>query len=50
MGDMEKQPHILISREESAEYAIIPGDPTRVKRIAAYLDDVRELAFNREYY
>ena len=26
MGDMEKQPHILISRKESAEYAIIPGD------------------------
>ncbi|RGZ01603.1 nucleoside phosphorylase [Clostridium sp. AM58-1XD] len=50
MGGVEKQPHILISTEDAAEYAVIPGDPKRVERIAEYLENVRELAFNREYY
>ena len=32
-----------------ARYAILPGDPGRVERIASLLDSPRELAFHREY-
>lgn len=33
----------------TARYAIIPGDPKRLDHIAKYLDDVKELAYNREF-
>lgn len=42
------QPHIRCSREDAAAYAILPGDPARVDRIADYLEEVRHIAFNRE--
>jgi uridine phosphorylase len=29
---------------------LLPGDPGRVKRIKSFLDDVKELAYNREFY
>ena len=32
-----------------AEYAIIPGDPGRVEKIAKLLDNVEDVAFKREY-
>ncbi len=41
--------HIAIKHSEGAEYAILPGDPGRVSRIAAYLDDPEPLANNREF-
>ena len=41
--------HINITREQGAEYAILPGDPGRVPKIAAYLDNARFLAQNREF-
>ena len=47
MGNL--QPHIRFSEEEAAKYAILPGDPKRVDRIAKFLDDVKEITFNREY-
>ena len=31
------------------KYVLLPGDPDRVNRIAKYLDDVREVANNREF-
>ena len=43
------QPHIQLDETLNIRYAILPGDPARVGRIAAHLDNVRELAFNREY-
>lgn len=43
------QPHICCSAADAAAYAILPGDPGRVERIAALLQDVRQLACNREY-
>ena len=46
---MMKQPHIALDESLGISYAILPGDPGRLDRIAAYLDDVRELAFNREF-
>lgn len=43
------QPHIRIDESVAAAYALLPGDPVRIDRIAPFLSDVRELAFNREY-
>lgn len=41
--------HIGIDRSFEAEYAILPGDPGRVPKIAKYLDDPYALASNREF-
>ena len=34
---------------EGARFAIMPGDPFRVPKIAVHLNNAKELAFNREY-
>ena len=34
---------------EGAKYAILPGDPGRVPKIAAFLENAHEVSFNREY-
>jgi len=47
--ETDLQPHIRLGRNQSADYALLPGDPGRVKRIAAFLDDVEELVYNREF-
>jgi uridine phosphorylase len=44
----ERQAHIRLSKEDSAKYAILPGDPGRIDHIKKYLTDVKELQFNRE--
>lgn len=44
-----KQPHILCDKTDVAERVLLPGDPARVLRVAEYLDDVVEVAFNREF-
>lgn len=44
-----KQPHILCEPKDIAEYVILPGDPKRVLRAAAYLEDWKEIADNREF-
>ena len=41
--------HIGLSTSLRAKYAILPGDPGRVPKIAAYLDEPEELGFNREF-
>lgn len=43
------QPHIRCTNEDAALFAILPGDPQRVDRIREYLENPRELAFNREH-
>ncbi len=43
------QYHIHLSEEHGAKYAIIPGDPGRVEKIAAFLDDAKQVGCNREY-
>lgn len=43
------QYHIHLTEEQCAKYAIIPGDPGRVEKIAAYLDDAKQVGYNREY-
>ncbi|MDO4283980.1 MAG: nucleoside phosphorylase [Eubacteriales bacterium] len=42
-------PHIQLPEDLGIPYAILPGDPARVERVAAHLEQVEELAFNREY-
>ncbi len=44
-----KQPHILCSKEDVTEYILLPGDPQRALRIASYLDEWQEIAYNREF-
>ncbi|AOT69760.1 nucleoside phosphorylase [Geosporobacter ferrireducens] len=44
-----KQPHILCSNEDITEYVLLPGDPQRTLRTAAYLDEWQEIAYNREF-
>lgn len=45
----ELQYHINLSKEHAAKYAILPGDPGRVEKIAAQLENPKEISFNREY-
>ncbi len=49
MSKTNLQPHIRCGNEDSAPYAILPGDPKRVDKIKEYLTDVKEIDFNREY-
>ncbi len=46
---MMKQPHIQCSQDDVAKMVILPGDPARVDRVAKYLDEFEEIAFNREF-
>ena len=47
---MEKlQPHIQLGNDLGVRYALLPGDPARLDRIAPFLENVQELKFNREY-
>ncbi|HHU12488.1 MAG TPA: uridine phosphorylase [Clostridiaceae bacterium] len=46
---MEKLYHINLDDSHGAKYAILPGDPGRVEKIAANLDNPHFLAQNREY-
>lgn len=45
----EKMPHIQLDASIHATAAILPGDPARVDAIAAFLTDIHEEGFNREY-
>ncbi len=42
--------HIQVGQKDIGNYVILPGDRGRVERIAKYLDQVRPVASNREYY
>ena len=46
---MEKLYHIGFDDTHGASYAILPGDPGRVEKIAAYLENLRFYHQNREY-
>ena len=46
---MEKQYHIDFDGSHGASYAILPGDPGRVEKIASYLENPRFYHQNREY-
>lgn len=44
-----KQAHIALDETLGISYAVLPGDPARLDHIAKYLDNPRELAYNREF-
>jgi len=46
---MEKQYHIDFNDSHGAHFAIMPGDPGRVEKIASFLDNPRFFHQNREY-
>lgn len=46
---MALMPHIKLEDSNEIKYALLPGDPARLDRIAKELQDVRELAYNREF-
>jgi len=45
----EKQYHIGVGAGDVGKYCIIPGDPGRCKKIAAFLDQPYHVCTNREY-
>lgn len=49
MQEMEKMFHIHCKKGDVGRYCIVPGDPGRVEAIAAYFDDAKQIAYNREY-
>jgi len=47
--DPNLQYHVQVTAEQVGKYVIMPGDPGRVPKIAALLDDAEHIATNREY-
>lgn len=45
----EKQFHLQVTADQIGKYVILPGDPGRVPKIAAYLENAAQIAYNREY-
>ena len=45
----EKQYHLTASAGEIGKYCLLPGDPGRCEKIAAYLESPYQLCQNREY-
>lgn len=43
------QYHLHTKKGDVGRYVILPGDPGRVEKIAAYLEDARHVATNREF-
>lgn len=46
---LTRQPNILLTREDIGRYVLLPGDPGRCEKIAAYFDNPHFLFKNREY-
>lgn len=46
---MKVVPHLKLTDELNISYAILPGDPARVDRVASYLENIEALAYNREF-
>ena len=44
-----KQYHVGVAEGEVGRYVILPGDPKRCEKIAAYFDDPQFIADSREY-
>ena len=49
LDNHQLQYHIKCRPGDVGEYCILPGDPGRCEKIAAYLDDARQVSYNREY-
>lgn len=49
LNDEGKQYHVELAKGDVGRYVILPGDPGRVKAIAAFLEDAKPVAQHREY-
>ena len=49
LNNESKQYHINVARGEVGRYCIIPGDPARCEKIASYLENPKQISYNREY-
>ena len=49
LKDHKKQFHINVGEGEIGKYCILPGDPARCEKIAAYFDNPYFVGHNREY-
>ena len=49
MQKLDKMFHIACTADDIGRYCILPGDPGRGPAIAAYFDDAKQVAYNREY-
>lgn len=47
--DESRQYHIQVAKGEVGRYVILPGDPKRCEKIAAYFDEPKLVADSREY-
>lgn len=48
-SDDDRQYHIGLRSEDIGKYVILPGDPKRCEKIAAYFDDAKLVGDRREY-
>lgn len=46
---MKKMMHVGLCSGDIGEYVFLPGSPERAELISKYLDDAKEIAYNREY-
>lgn len=44
-----KEYHIQVGQGDVGRYVIMPGDPGRCEKIAKYLDNAEQVAYNREF-
>lgn len=44
-----KQAHIMLEEDLGIKYALMPGDPGRIRRIGEQLENVQQLESNREF-
>ncbi len=49
LSSHEKQYHINVAEGEVGKYCILPGDPGRCEKIAAFFDEPYHVSTNREY-
>lgn len=49
LASHEKQYHINVAHGEVGKYCILPGDPGRCEKIAAFFDEPYHVSTNREY-
>ena len=47
--DLSKQYHTQVGAGDVGKYILMPGDPKRCARIAAYFDNAEQIADSREY-
>mgnify|MGYP001142041266 FL=1 len=49
MQTHDREFHLNMVKGDVGRYCILPGDPGRCERIAAYFDEPKQVMFNREY-